>query len=296
MEGHLEQFIAYLALERGLSENTVEAYVRDVRAFAEFLANRRAKQDVDSVSCDDILDFLEAGQRSGLRPTSLARRLISVKVFFRYLVGERVVGSDVSSSIEGPRLWQLLPEFLTQREVDALMTAWQGRDKLARRNRAIIELLYACGLRVSELVFLRLDQLRSDEGILRVIGKGNKERIVPLGRPAVRAVKAYLDHARHQLDPGGEAIQLFLSVHGRPLTRARIWGIVKETALRAGIRKNVYPHMLRHSFASHLLSGGADLRVIQEMLGHADIATTQVYTHVDQGRLLRTHKEFHPRG
>jgi integrase/recombinase XerD len=296
IDSHIEQFIGYLALDRGLAENTVAAYVRDLRALADFLASSEGRNSPAEVRREDVLDFLEHGQESGLQPASLARRLIAIKVFFRFLAAEGCIGEDITEVMEGPRLWQLLPEFLSRKEVGDMLRAWHGRDKLAQRNRAILEVFYATGMRVSELAGFRTDQFRPDEGVVRIVGKGSKERVVPIGRPAQRALATYLEQVRPALDKSGEAVQMFLSFRGRPLTRARIWGIVKETALRAGVAKNVYPHMLRHSFASHLLEGGADLRVIQEMLGHADIATTQVYTHVDQARLVNIHRQFHPRG
>jgi integrase/recombinase XerD len=292
---YLDQFITHLALERMVSENTVRAYVHDVRTFLDFYTADGRLFAPKRVRHDDILDYLEQEQSRGLEPSSLARRLISVKMFFRFLTQERVVEKDVTAILEGPRLWKLLPDFLTRDEVDGLLKIWVGSDVLARRNRVILEVLYATGIRVSELVNLRVDQFRADEGILRVIGKGDKERIVPIGRPAQRVLKIYLEKSRGELNITGSAVTLLLSVRGRPLTRARVWKIIKETALKAGVTKNVYPHMLRHSFASHLLEGGADLRVIQEMLGHADISTTQIYTHVNQNHLLNIHKQFHPR-
>ncbi len=294
MENFLEQFVGYLTLERGLAENSVQAYVHDLRVMVEFLAGQGLVEPA-RVSRDDLLDLLEDGQRQGLKPASLARRLVAVKIFFRYLAAEGLLRRDVTEQMDSPRLWKLLPDLLSVTEVDAMLLAWSGRERLAVRNRAIVELLYASGLRASELTAMRVDQVRFDEGVVRVVGKGDKERLVPLGRPAQKVLSRYLETVRPGLDRTGRATALFLSVTGRPLTRARLWQLVKETALRAGVGKNVYPHMLRHSFASHLLAGGADLRVIQEMLGHADIATTQIYTHVDAGRLLSVHKQFHPR-
>ncbi|MDT8390774.1 MAG: site-specific tyrosine recombinase XerD [Lentisphaeria bacterium] len=295
MTPYLDQFITHLALERMVSENTVRAYAHDVRTFLDFHTEEGGDFVPGKVRHDDILDYLEHEQSRGLEASSLARRLISVKIFFRFLTQEKVIDRDVTAVLEGPRLWTLLPDFLTRGEVESLLTVWGGRDTLSRRNRVIVEVLYATGIRVSELVTLRMDQFRPDEGIVRVIGKGDKERVVPVGRPARRAVRAYVEGARAELDITGKGVTLLLSVRGRPLTRARVWSIIKETALRAGVVKNVYPHMLRHSFASHLLEGGADLRVIQEMLGHADISTTQIYTHVNQSHLLNIHKQFHPR-
>jgi len=294
MEHLLEQFIGYAALERGLADSSIKAYLSDLRQFLGFLQERE-RRDPDAVTRGDIMDFLEQCRDSGMATKSIARRLVAIKVFFRYLFRERFVKADVTDVMEGPRLWQVLPGMLSIAEIELLLGAYRGKDKLEQRNRTILETLYASGLRVSELADLRVDGLRFDEGIVRVIGKGDKERIVPMGRPAQRALKRYLEEVRPLLDKSGAAVQAFLSVNGNRLSRKRIWDIVKGAARRAGIDKNIYPHMLRHSFASHLLAGGADLRVIQEMLGHADIATTQIYTHVDKGRLAEVHRRFHPR-
>jgi len=200
--------------------------------------------------------------------------------------------------MDSPKLWRILPEFMSSKETEAFLNAYpaSARDPLTFRNRAILETIYACGLRVSEAAGLTLRSVSFDEGILRVLGKGSKERIVPIGRTALSLIRKYVSEVRSQLlGPHGDEPCLFVSERGRPLDRERIWAIVKEAASIAGIKKNIHPHTLRHSFASHLLENGADLRVIQEMLGHADISTTQIYTHVDQKRLLAVHKKFHPR-
>ena len=200
--------------------------------------------------------------------------------------------------MDSPKLWKLLPDFLSPKEVDALLTVYPatGKDPLIFRNRTILEVLYACGLRVSEAAGLQVGNVRFDEEILLVKGKGSKERIVPVGKPAQKLLRRFLDELRPQLLKDERQTAVFLSKNGKPLDREWIWNIVKEAAKLAGINKNIYPHTLRHSFASHLLENGADLRVIQEMLGHADISTTQIYTHVDQKRLIQVHKKFHPRG
>jgi len=294
MQYLLEQFIGYCTLERGLADNTVEAYVHDLRRFVEFM---QAQGITEPAAADRsrLLDFLEASQAEGLAPASLARRLVAVKIFFRYLLQEKILAHDITDTMAGPRLWRVLPDFLNEQEVTRLLAAGNGNEVLSLRNRAIIELLYATGMRVSELVRARRDEVDFDTGTIRVIGKGNKQRLVPVGRPAQKCLRHYLNQARPRLDRAGQAAELFLSVNGRALTRKRIWDLVKEAARRAGISKNIYPHMLRHSFASHLLNGGADLRIIQEMLGHADISTTQIYTHVDSRRLLNIHRQYHPR-
>ena len=294
MDNLLEEFISYAALERSLSDNTIKAYLNDLRHFVAFL-EARDFCNPDLITRDTIMDFLENSRDNGMAAASLARRLVAIKIFFRYLTQERHVQHDITDVMEGPRLWQVLPEMLSVQEIEALLQVYRGKDSLERRNRTILEVFYASGLRVSELAGLRLQNLDFDTGLLRVLGKGSKERIVPMGKPAQRALKGYLENVRPKLDKQGNAAHVFLSVNGHPLTRDRLWEIVKEAARRAGIEKNIYPHMLRHSFASHLLAGGADLRTIQEMLGHADIATTQVYTHVDKNRLAQVHRQFHPR-
>ena len=290
----LDEFRSFIALERGLSPRTVAAYGADLEGFLTQLEGK-GLTDPAQVGRDDILDYLERSQQDGLQPATLARRLVSVKVFFRYLVQERVLRSDITEVMEGPRLGRILPDLLSLSDVEALLTVYTGADTLERRNRAILETFYATGIRVSELAALRVDGLHLHEGYVRVSGKGDKERVVPIGVPAQQALNSYLTTVRPLLDTSDRALQVFLSIRGRPLTRARLWTIVRTAAARAGIERHVYPHMLRHSFASHLLQGGADLRVIQEMLGHADIATTQIYTHVDRNRLVQLHRQFHPR-
>ncbi len=294
MKDLIEEFLGFAELEQGLAPNSVQAYGNDLRRFDEFMAGQGASR-IEQVTRAGIVDFLEACQHEGLAVASIARRLVAIKVFFRYLAGRGVLKHDITDVMDAPRLWKILPGMLSPREIERLLKVFKGKDKLEQRNRAMMETFYASGLRVSELASLRVDGLKLDDGFLRVIGKGNKERIVPIGRPARKVLGHYLLEVRPLLDKTERAIEVFLSVNGKALTRARIWAIVKEGAQRAGIRKNIYPHMLRHSFASHLLSGGADLRVIQEMLGHADIATTQIYTHVDRSRLSRAHQLFHPR-
>ena len=287
-------FIGHLRLERGLSPRTAKAYGSDMELFIRYLETLHI-DNWEEVKRDDIWDFLEADKDQGMEPTTLARRLVSVKVFFRYLVEEQIIKNDITDIMEGPRGDRLLPGFLTEGEIDRLLAAFTGRDILSIRNRAILEVLYASGLRASEMTQLRLDKVDFNENYLRVIGKRDKERVVPFGREASKCMAAYLQKARPKLDKTGQALEFFLSNHGRPLTRERIWMIVKEAARLAGIDKEIYPHMVRHSFATHLLKHGADLRVIQEMLGHANISTTQIYTHMDSSRFANAHRQFHPR-
>jgi len=295
MEHLLDHFISYLTLERGAADNTLRGYLHDLTEFLAFL-KERGFTGMERVTRDDILAFLEESRdQGGLASTSLARRLIAVKIFFRFLVHDRVIPADITDVLEGPRLWRLLPDFLSVDEVNRLLQAYKGEAPLERRNAAILEILYSSGLRVSELAGLRLTSLNFEQGVVRVMGKGSKERMIPMGRPAQKVLASYLQEVRPHLDKEGDSPYVFLSHTGRALTRERIWKIVRDAAVCAGVMKSVYPHMLRHSFASHLLAGGADLRVIQELLGHADIATTQIYTHIEKSRLAEIHKRFHPR-
>jgi integrase/recombinase XerD len=297
MEQILEHFTGYLTLEKGLSRNSVMAYRSDLIDFITFLKDN-AINDFSTVSRHDIMDYLGHAKDEGYEPATLARRLVSIKVLFRYLFQERLIPADITEVLDSPKLWKLLPDFLSTDEVDKLLKAYPatGKDPLTFRNRLILEIIYACGLRVSEATGLRKNSVSFDDKIVRVIGKGNKERIIPIGKTALRLLRRYLDEIRPLLVQDDRETALFISNNGRKLDRERVWGIIKQAARLAGIRKNIYPHTLRHSFASHLLGNGADLRVIQEMLGHADISTTQIYTHVDQQRLIKVHKQFHPRG
>lgn len=290
----LENFLTFLTLEKACSKNTVINYEHDICLFLNFLVNFKIT-NLENVVENDIHLFLEDQLDLDKATTSLARSLISIKIFFRWLVEEKIITEDVSELLTGPKLWKHLPEMLSIAEVDQLLSVFREKDPLSRRNNAILETFYASGLRVSELVNLRMDGLKLEQGYLRVLGKGNKERVVPIGKPAIKSLQQYLKFARPKLDKTEKGINVFLSNNGFILTRARVWGIFKEAALRAGIKKTIYPHILRHSFATHLLAGGADLRVIQEMLGHADISTTQIYTHVSTERLQQIHHKFHPR-
>lgn len=295
MDVLIEEFASYIALDRGLADASVAAYLRDLRRFSAAMQQEGLADALERITGDDIIAFLGECRKAGLQAATVARQLVAIKLFFRFLASRGVIPHDCTDGMEGPRLGRVLPEMLTRDEVTRMLAAYGTRDVLEARNRAILETFYASGLRVSELAGLRLEQVRLDESFLRVVGKGDKERLVPLGHPAADALRQYLGEVRPRLDRQEGASHVFLSCRGRPLTRARIWALVKEAAVRAGVRKRVYPHILRHSFATHLLEGGADLRVIQEMLGHADIGTTQIYTHVDRSRLRGVHERFHPR-
>ncbi|MDD5597681.1 MAG: site-specific tyrosine recombinase XerD [Victivallaceae bacterium] len=297
MREALEQFLAYLALERALSANTVSAYGSDLNHFIAWLEEKDTKSFND-IRRIYIHDYLAELKDAGMETATLARRLVAIKMFFRFMFQEKIISRDITNVMDSPKLWQLLPDFLSSEEVDALLNAFprSGKDLFAFRNRTILEIIYACGLRVSETASLTVGSVKFDDETIRVKGKGGKERLVPVGGTALRLLGRYLAEVRPQLVRNPMEATLFLSRSGRKLNREWIWNIVKEAAKIAGISKNIYPHTLRHSFASHLLENGADLRVIQEMLGHADISTTQIYTHVNQKQLLAVHRRFHPRG
>lgn len=296
MQRILEHFCGYLTVEKGLSRNTVSAYHSDLTDFAAFLESREM-HDFGEVERGHIIDYLGARKDEGLEPATLARRLVAIKMLFRYLFQERILDRNITEVMDSPKLWQILPDFLSAAEVDRLLTAYPaGKDPLIFRNKVILEVLYSCGLRVSEAADLKVGSVHFDEEIIRVVGKGNKERIVPFGRAAGNLLRRYLADIRPELVRHENETTLFLSRNGKRLDREWIWRIVKDAARIAGIDKNIHPHTLRHSFASHLLENNADLRVIQEMLGHTDISTTQIYTHVNQKTLLNIHRQFHPRG
>ena len=294
MESLLENFLDYISLERGLSVNTRKAYADDIRQFLDELA-RRGISSIDMVDRKQILDHLMAMKARGMSTNSISRHLVSIKVFFRYLQQEGALDRNVTDTMDSPRLWKILPDTLSEREVERLLEAPDIRKPLGMRDRAILELFYATGLRVSELAGLQLPDLHLDENYIRCIGKGRKERVIPVGKDSLRFLFQYLEEVRPLLCLEPAEQHLFVSRQGNGLCRQRLWQLIKTYTKKAGIQKNVTPHTLRHSFASHLLDNGAPLRVIQEMLGHADIATTQIYTHVNPDRLRSIHRQFHPR-
>lgn len=290
----VEQFLDYVSFEQGLSPKTREAYGMDLADFSRF-AQAAGVQSPRDVTRKLLMEYLETERDRGLAMNSIARRLVAIKVFFRYLMREGLLEKDVMAVMESPRLWKVLPGTLSVKEVDALLNALAGDAPLTVRDRAMMELLYASGLRVSELTGLSLEELHLDSGYLRCTGKGNKTRIVPVGAKARAAVERYLSEVRPVFARDLAVRQVFLTRRGTALSRKTLWAQITLLAKRAGIDRKVSPHTLRHSFATHLLANGAPLRIIQEMLGHADIATTQVYTHVDQNRLKSVHQRFHPR-
>jgi integrase/recombinase XerD len=289
----LEGFADYLTLEAGSSPLTVEAYRRDITRLARYVA-----ADVhgpDAITPAMVRDFVYHLKDLGLATTSIRRQISAIRTYYRFLVGEGHASTDPSARLEVPKGWRTLPEVLTVAEVDALLAAPHPDEPLAWRDRTLLELAYGTGARVSELVRLRAQDVAFEEGLVRLFGKGSKERWVPVGRRALGAVAIYLREIRPGLDRGAGAGRLVLNARGHPLTRVGAWGIIKRAAARALPEKRVTPHTLRHTFATHLLEGGADLRAVQEMLGHADLATTQLYTHVDREYLQSVHKTFHPR-
>jgi integrase/recombinase XerD len=305
VEQSIDSFIRFLAVERGLSENYQLSTERSLTEFANW-CGKRHKIDPPSprrsgatawqaVSLPMISEYLAGKKRAGLSASSIKLIVVALKIFFRFLVAKNEAQRDPTEALALPRIERYLPETLNELEVEQLIENIDTKVPLGLRDRAIIELLYASGLRISELANARLENFDAEERILRVTGKGNKTRLVPVGRKASEALAAYLSMERPKLVKRRSSSEIFLSVRGAKLTTARIWQIVKKMARHSGLEKNIYPHLLRHSFATHLLSNGADLRIIQEMLGHADISTTQVYTHVDQQRLKAVHRQFHPR-
>jgi integrase/recombinase XerD len=289
-----EAFIEYLRTECHLADNTVAAYRRDLRHFSEWLGGRSAAK----LTIHDLADYAGWLHKRKLAPASVARHVVSLRMFFRYLQLEGALVDNLAELLGSQKLWQRVPQVLSPQAVTALFDSPKQGERLWRRDRALLELLYATGCRASEVSALKLCDVHLDARHCLCRGKGDKERMVPLGRRAREAIKEYLEHERPKLvaAAGVSPPWLMLSRRGQRLRRERIWELVKKYALRVGAPDSIGPHTLRHSFATHVLSGGADLRQVQEMLGHASIATTQIYTHVDPARLKRVHKQFHPRG
>ena len=295
MHDPIDSFIRYLAVERGLSENYQLSTQRSLLEFAQWCSSRRKIDNFRAVTLPLLGDYLAERKRAGLSAASIKLIVVALKIFFRFLVSRGILTRDPTEALALPRIERYLPQTLNELQVEHLIDSIETKAPLGLRDRAIIELLYASGLRISELANARLENLNAEERIIRVIGKGNKMRLVPVGRKACEALAAYLSSERPTLVKRRSGSEIFLSARGGKLTTARIWQIVKKHARHSGLEKNIYPHLLRHSFATHLLGNGADLRIIQEMLGHSDISTTQIYTHVDQHRLKAVHRQFHPR-
>jgi integrase/recombinase XerD len=295
-EAYIRGFKAYLQLERSMSDNTVEAYLHDVSLLAAFVQTSSQGPGVHEIDLRVLQSFLEYINSLEFAAGSQARVISGIKSFFRYLLLEDVIREDPTALLEAPQLQRKLPDHLSISEIDALFGAIDHSTPEGQRNRAMLETLYSCGLRVSELVNLAISNLYLDIGFIKVIGKGNKERLVPIGGEAVKQIKLYRDHVRSavKIKPGQEDI-LFLNRRGSGLSRVMIFLILKDVTAKAGIRKNIHPHLLRHSFATHLVEAGADLRAVQEMLGHKSITTTEIYTHLDRKYLRNTLEKYHPR-
>ena len=291
----LAPFTDYLALEQGLSPRTIEAYQRDLARVAEY-AEMKGVQSPTDLTATLLREYVYHLKDLGLSPASIRRNVSALRTYFRFLLGDGLIVKDPSERLETPKRWRSLPEVLTVDEVQRLLASPTLDDNLVFRDRALLELAYGAGLRVSEWITLGVRDLMLEEGLVRVFGKGSKERLVPIGRAAIAAAAVYIREQRPRLERGEGKGILFLNARGRPLTRMGAWKILRGHVERAAITKHVSPHTLRHSFATHLLEGGADLRAVQEMLGHSDIATTQIYTHVDREYLRQVHRSHHPRG
>ncbi|PLX85958.1 MAG: site-specific tyrosine recombinase XerD [Desulfuromonas sp.] len=295
MERYLDHFMNFLAVERGLARNTLDAYGRDLSRYIESL-DRQGVKEADGISPAMVLRFIAELKEAGLGARSRARALVALRTFHKFLLAEKLATINPTALVAAPKSVAPLPSTLSPRDVETLLASPQGKNLLDGRDRAMLEILYATGLRVSELVGLRLIDLQLDVGYLIAFGKRSKQRIVPLGEVAVAALCSYLGGARPRLDKTGGSPFVFLNRSGAGLTRQGFWKMIKRRARQAGITRNITPHTLRHSFATHLLENGADLRSVQAMLGHADISTTQIYTHVTRERLRQMHQQHHPRG
>lgn len=294
MDKYLQTYLEYLLVEKGLSANTLEAYKRDIKKLIEYLRIKGIEKPED-VTKDTLAAYLYTLKKAGQSPATIAREIASLRSFFRFLCLDEVLDKDPSLNLETPKLPQKLPKVLSEQEAATLLEEHGKMGPLEIRNLAILEILYATGMRVSELVNLNLGQVDLDLSFVRCLGKGNKERIIPLGAVAVEVLQVYLKESRPTLLKIVSERSLFLNKRGKRLTRQSYWKIIKEQAKETGVNSAITPHTLRHSFATHLLANGADLRSVQELLGHADIGTTQIYTHLTQGRLQEVYKNTHPR-
>ncbi len=295
MYHHVDIYLNFLAVEKGVSLNTLEAYGRDLIRYVAFL-EQRGITHIRDASSDDVISFLGDLKAGGLIASSINRSLAAVRGFYRYLLTEKIIDENPLANIELAKVWMHLPDTLSREEMNLLLKQPGTKTPLAVRDTAMLELLYATGIRVSEVVSLNMSNVNWQASYLIVVGKGNKERIVPIGREAFSCLNRYIEYSRPKLSKDGPVNTIFLNRSGTGLTRQGFWKIIKKYVRKAGLRKKVYPHTFRHSFATHLLEGGADLRSVQVMLGHADISTTQIYTHVTRERLKEIHRKYHPRG
>ena len=295
MHQSLDRFLNYLIVEKGLSKNTIEAYSHGLNRFLNYL-RRKGMEEVREISKLDIREFLLFLKRKGLSSKTLARNLVSIRVFLRFLTEESILSANPAEEIESPKTDKTLPEILSLEEVETLLEQPDTQIPQGMRDRAMLEMLYATGMRVSELTQLQVNHVHLEAGYVLVYGKGSKERIVPIGNEAMKWARRYMGETRERLLKKRESPFLFVNRSGKPMSRQNFWKSIKAYGRRAGIRKRIAPHLIRHSFASHLLERGADLRSVQLMLGHVDISTTQIYTHVTGERLKKIHQRYHPRG
>ncbi len=294
MEGLVDEFLDFIVVEKGLSKNTLKAYSSDLIKFADYLEEN--KLSFDKINRKDIENFVLSLKDHKLEPTTIYRVIAAIKSFYKYLVLHGFLSNNPVKIVRFPKLWKKLPEVLTQTEIEKILNAPNTKDIIDIRDRSILELMYATGMRVSEVVGLKVNDIDIDLGILKCYGKGGKERILPLGSKACKAIIRYLDKSRPKLAKSKSKSDLFLNRLGKGISRQSIWKIVKKYKKKCNIKKNVTPHTFRHSFATHLLERGADIIIVQELLGHSDISTTQVYTHMNKDRLKSLHKKYHPRG
>lgn len=300
MKRFQDAYLHYLTLEKNASPNTIASYRLDLRRYIQYLEGQHVASP-EKATDHHVEGFLHSLRQSHLSPRSVTRTFSAIRGFHKFLLADGIARRDPTGTIESPKLSRALPDVLSQAEIDAILTQptreLNDRRNLWIRDKAILEVLYATGIRVSELITLKQNNIRTDPGIIRVFGKGSKERLVPIGKAALHWIDRYRKECRQLLLAGAGAHDvLFLNARGKPMTRMAIWNIVQEYTAKAGIHKEVHPHTFRHSFATHLLEGGADLRAVQEMLGHSDISTTQIYTHIDREYLKEVHRTFHPRG
>ncbi len=294
MDQLLDSFLTYLTVEKGLSKNTLESYGRDVRKFLLFLEEGQIKT-IQEIKYENILDFLSHFKKQGFSDTTTVRTIVSIKQFFKYLLLEKIIKEDPTSQIRTPKMKKSIPGVISLEDVERVLASPNESTPEGIRDLAMLEVLYATGIRVSELIWLKLNEVNFEMGFVIVYGKGSKERIVPIGKQAQEKLRTYMELSRPLLLKSRDSKELFVTRRGKAMTRQGFWKLIKNYALKAGITKQISPHTMRHSFATHLLERGADLRTIQIMLGHSDISTTQIYTHVENERLKEIHKKYHPR-
>jgi len=294
MDQLLDSFLTYLTIEKGLSKNTLESYGRDVRKFLTFLEEGQINT-VQEIKYENILDFLSHFKKQGFSDTTTVRTIVSIKQFFKYLLLEKIIKEDPTSQIRTPKMKKSIPGVISLEDVERVLASPNESTPEGIRDLAMLEVLYATGIRVSELIWLKLNEVNFEMGFVIVYGKGSKERIVPIGGQAQEKLRTYMELSRPLLLKSRDSKELFVTRRAKAMTRQGFWKLIKNYALKAGITKQISPHTMRHSFATHLLERGADLRTIQIMLGHSDISTTQIYTHVENERLKEIHKKYHPR-